>query len=122
MTHSTRNKLGIGLLLIGASLVNRYASGELLTLEPLAIGSGGLDSERIADEVERISRALNIKNCLPRAVVLRDVLRKNGVDAVVHIGAAYEKQFWGHAWIKTANAEYMKEGELQTWLVLPLRN
>ncbi|QED28768.1 hypothetical protein FRD01_16290 [Microvenator marinus] len=115
-------QVGVGLLLVSATVLNRYGPGELLRLEPADIGTGRLDAESLAKVVSRVADSIKVLNCLPRAIVLREILRQNGVVAEVVISATYLQTFQGHAWVRTPHGNFFNEEGLQPWIKLPLCN
>jgi hypothetical protein len=115
-------QVGVGLLLVSATVLNRYGPGELLRIEPADINKGRFDAESLAMVVSRVADSIKVLNCLPRAIVLREALRQNGVAAEVVISANYLQTFQGHAWVRTPHGTFFNEEGLQSWITLPLCN
>lgn len=121
MKMHAKQRLGVALLLASATVINRFSPGELLHLLPEEIGKGYIPPKVLAREVQEIANQMRINNCLPRAIALREALRSNGIDAKVLVGATYDREFWGHAWVNTVDGqEFYRQKGLMPWLTLPV--
>lgn len=63
--------------------------------------SGGLDTARLADLVEKVSRVVPWNpNCLDRSVSLQRMLARRGVASDLLIGVRRRNDFEFHAWVE----------------------
>ena len=80
----------------------------VLQTKTVVAGGQALLAEDIGWAVTRAARYLPFKAvCLPQAMAARVMLRRRGVDSVMHFGAAKgtEKPFDAHAWLDAAGVE-----------------
>jgi hypothetical protein len=102
-------------------------SGLLRRLVPQSHGLAGADQEealRLARAVTKASDYVPKATCLPQALAVQALLRREGLSADLHIGVAKDEkgEFQAHAWLENRGTIIIGDYELQIYSPFPALN